>query len=610
MHRITFLPHGPISRTPDGTTIFDAAAWAGVQIENTCGGHGACGRCKVRIAEGAKAAGAADQRHLSTAEIEKGWRLACRTAVHRDCRVETVGVPGYVKAAPDAAGRPIALCPNLRKVHLRLGPPSEQDRRPDLQRICDALRAAGFEARAIPAVLRQLPQALRTSDFSATAVICGDEWIAVEPGETTARSFGLAIDIGTTTVAGRLLNLNTGAVEAKASLLNRQAAHGADVISRVQYAAGSAEALSELQHLIAETVNQMAGQMLTQCDARREEIYEAVAVGNAIMLHLLLGIDPTAMGVSPFVPTVQSSVTLPAAAVGVQLYPEARLSTLPHVGAYVGADIVSGLLATNLLRQTDGKPRLFLDLGTNSEIVLVKGDRAWCAAAPAGPAFEGAQIRHGMRASEGAIDGVQIGEDIHICVVGDAQRALGICGSGLVDAVAALLQCGLITSSGRLLRRTEAPAATPKAVMERLADSEGEPIFLLSVPEDGISLSQKDVRALQLAKGAVACGTRLLLERAGVDPQELEAVLLAGAFGSDLTAAGARRIGLTPDVPIERIHGVGNTALLGAQIALLCASEGEAARQMPFYLEYLELSECPEFNQIFVESMPFPAKDF
>jgi uncharacterized 2Fe-2S/4Fe-4S cluster protein (DUF4445 family) len=346
--------------------------------------------------------------------------------------------------------------------------------------------------------------------------------------------------------------------------------------------------------------------MLTQCGAVREEIYEVVAVGNAIMLHLLLGIDPSAMGVSPFIPAVRDAVTLPAAA-GLQLHPEARLSTLPHLGAYVGADIVAGLLATNLLRHTDGKPRLFLDVGTNSEIVLVKGERSWCAAAPAGPAFEGAQIRHGMRASEGAIEAVEISDDVRIRIVGGGQRARGICGSGLVDAVAGLLGCGLIGSSGRLLRREEAPASTPQALLERLSEREGEPIFRLSAPEDQISLSQKDVRALQLAKGAVACGTRLLLERAGVHPQELEEVLLAGAFGSDLNAACARNIGLAPEVPVERIHGVGNTALLGAQIALLSAPEREAARQMPAYLEYLELSECPEFDRVFVESLEFPA---
>ena len=604
MHQITFLPHGPISRTPEGTTVFQAAAWAGLPIENTCGGRGICGRCRVRIAQGADAPGAAERQHFSSTEIAAGWRLACRSLVHENCRVETPARAQNVKTAATAVGRPIEIRPNLRKVRLVLNPPSSQDCRSDLQRFNDALRAAGFEARAIPAVVRDLPQVLRKSGFSVTAVICGDEWIAVEPGDTTARGFGFALDLGTTTVAGRLINLSSGRAEGEVSLLNGQSVHGADVISRISYSGTSAEAQRELQMLAAETVNRVIDRAVTQRGVPREEIYEMVVVGNTVMLHLLLGIDPSSLGISPFVPVVLDPVTLTAAAAGLHLHPGARLSTLPHVGAYVGADIVAGLLAANLLRQTDGKARLFVDLGTNSEIVLVAGDRAWCTAAPAGPAFEGAHIQQGMRASEGAIEAVEIAEEVHIRIVGGGQ-ARGICGSGLVDVVAGLLRCGLIDPSGRLLRREEAPVTTPRGLLERLTGAEGEPKFRVSTPGEGISLSQKDVRALQLAKGAVACGTRLLLEKAGVHPQELEEVLLAGAFGSDLNAEHARSIGLAPDVPVKRIHGVGDTALRGAQIALLSAPEREAAHQLPAYLEYVELSDCPEFNRVYVESLEF-----
>ena len=604
-HRVTFVPQTRTTLTPDGATLWSAASWAGLPMESACGGRGACGQCRVRVVEGAGPATEADRRFLSAAKLQEGWRLACRAAIHADCRVEGLRALAAPKAAPPGGGRAAALCPNVAKLYVRPPTPSAGDLRSDLTRLAAALRDAGYEVRAVPAVWRALPGLLRHGDGSLTATLCGDEAIAVEPGDTRSRNFGLALDIGTTTVAGMIVNLNTGAVEAAESFLNRQAAFGADVISRISYAASHEGGLAVLSEAIAATVNELVDQMTLRCGVAREELYEAVAVGNATMLHLLLGIDPAPIGVSPFIPVVRDAVTLPAAEAGLRLHPDARVSTLPHLGAYVGADIVAGLLATDVMRRADGKLRLYLDVGTNSEIVLGEGDRWLATAAPAGPAFEGAQIRCGMRASTGAIEHVEIAEDVIVHVVGGG-RPEGICGSGLIDAVAALRQCGLVDPSGRLVRPAAVRGRLPSAVVERLVGQDGVAGFRLGSREDGIILTQADVRALQLAKAALASGIRVLLARMEAGPEDLQEVLLAGAFGSYLNPASARAIGLVPGVPLERIRAVGNAAGEGARIALVSRHEREAAGQMPQYVEYVELSGHPAFDHLFTESLAFP----
>lgn len=564
-HRVTFLPQGRITSTPDGGTLLSAAHWAGVPIESTCGGCGTCGKCRVRLREGSAAIDEADRRFLSDDRLQQGWRLACRTAVHAAYVVETLPV-GTPRAAWAASGRTIAVDANVRKVHLR----SDQ-----------ALDEMGGG------------QSCSTSP-SATGVLCGEELIAVEAGDTTARSFGLALDIGTTTVSGAVVNLTTGAVEASGSAPNRQAVYGADVIARIHHAVRAPNGLAELQAALAATMQQLTEELT----ARSEELYEAVAVGNATMLHLLLGIDPAGIAVSPFLPAFRDALTVRAAEVGLHLHPEARLSTLPLLGAYAGADVVSGLLATDVVRRSDGKARLYLDVGTNSEIALCAGGRALATAAPAGPAFEGAHIRGGMPEAPGAIERVEIGDDVRLGIAGGGPRPVGICGSGLVDAVAELLRCGLIAASGRF-----ASGRFPDALQKRLIPDWG---FLLSAPEDGIILTQADLRALQLAKAAIAAGTRVLMDRLGVRTEDLEEVLLAGSFGTYLNAGSARAIGLVPGVPIERIRAVGNAALEGARIALISRAERDAARQMPDHVEYVELSGDPGFNDCFSAALAFP----
>ena len=608
--QITFLPQNVVTHAPEGTTVFNAANWAGLAIDSTCGGRGTCGKCKVRFLQGVDGVTEADHRFLSEAELAEGWRLSCRAPLHADCLAEVPRLMTSPKAALLGYGQHVILNPNVAKVHLQLAEPTLEDQQSDLARLVEALDVEGYEVRVDPAVWRALPKTLRNSNFSITAVVCGDELIAVEPGDTTGQLYGLSLDIGTTTVVGAVVNLNTGAVEAVKSTLNGQAPYGADVISRVSHTMMEPEGLAALHTRIVETINALFDELLGMSGVTREDVYEVVVVGNATMIHLLLGIDPEPISVAPFIPAINEPVTLPAAEIGLKMHPQARLSTLPHLGAYVGADIVAGVLATGVVRNKDEKLRLYIDVGTNGEIVLGSARRALATAAPAGPAFEGAQIKCGMRASDGAIEGVQInGGAVHLQIIGGAVHPIGLCGSGLVDAAAELVKCGLVDASGRLLKPDEArERGLPEGLIARLVTVDGARAFLLSEPQDNIVLTQPDIRALQFAKGAIAAGVNVLLAHMGVTAGDLREVLLAGSFGSYINPASARLIGLVPWVPVERIVAVGNAAGEGAKICLLSFRERQAANRLPEFIEYLELSGQSEFNDIFTEALGFPVR--
>ncbi len=603
---ITFLPQDILTHAPEGTTVFNAANWAGLAIDSTCGGRGTCGKCKVRMRAGANSITDADHKFLTAAELADGWRLSCRAAIHCESVAEIPRLMTSPKAALLGYGRHVAIDPNVAKVYMQLTEPTLEDQQPDLARVAAALDKEGYAVRADPAVWRALPKTLRNNDWKITAVVVGDELIAVEGGDTRDRAYGLALDIGTTTVVGAVVDLNTGAVAAVQSTLNGQAPYGADVISRASYTMMEPDGLTTLQARIVGTINTLLDQLLATSGVARENIYEAVAVGNATMLHILLGIDPEPISVAPFIPAIEQAVTLPASEIGLRLHPQARLSTLPHLGAYVGADIVAGILATGLARDKDEKFRLYIDVGTNGEIVLGSSRRTISTAAPAGPAFEGAQIKCGMRASDGAIEGVRIDDDVYLQIIGGAPRPIGICGSGLVDAAAELVRVGLIDASGKLMRPEDARGHIGDALVNRLVETNGVRAFLLSAPEDNIVLTQPDIRALQFAKGAIAAGVDVLMEELGIAAADLHEVLLAGSFGSYINPASARTIGLVPWVPVERIIAVGNAAGEGAKIALLSFREREAAERIPEFVEYIELSGRPEFNDIFTEALGFP----
>jgi uncharacterized 2Fe-2S/4Fe-4S cluster protein (DUF4445 family) len=607
---VEFRPQDRVTRVPAGTSIFNAANWIGLPIDSTCGGLGTCGKCKVRILQGSNGITAADHKVFGENELAEGWRLSCRAAAYEDVICEVPRLMGNPKAALMGFGRHVILDPNVHKVALQLEPPSLEDQRSDVQRVRDALDEAGFEVSAALPVLRRLPRVLRAARWQVTAVVVGSELVAVEPGDTTERMYGLAFDIGTTTVVGMLMNLRNGAAEAVRSTLNGQAIYGADVISRISFAMMNEDGLAQLNEKIMQTLNGLIAQLLAESGVVAGEVYEAVVVGNATMLHLFLGLDPEAIGVMPFIPVVQDLVQVSAQQVGLAIHPQAQVQLLPHLGAYVGADLVGGLLATGLA-QREGV-RLLVDVGTNGEIILGSQARTVATAAPAGPAFEGAQIKDGMRASEGAIEGVKITADaVHLQVIGDT-APIGLCGSGLLDAAAQLRLVGLLDLSGKLVDNDSAPALVGPAVAKRLITGDGGMrAFVLAWPEESghgrpIVLTQRDIRELQFAKAAIASGIDVVMRELGITADDLAEIYLAGSFGSYINPQSARIIGLVPPVPVERIKAVGNSAGEGAKIALLSFREREVARTLPRFVEYHELSGRADFNDSFISVLQFP----
>ena len=595
---VLYRPFDKATRVPPGTTLFSAAHWIGLPIDSTCGGRGTCGKCKVQVLEGGAEITIADRKQLRPSELEAGWRLSCQAKVYEDTTVTVPELLRVPKAATMGVNRLVLLDPNVRKVYVELTEPDLEDQRSDIERLRDALTAEGFDMKADLRVLRTLPALLRGAEFKVTAVLGGDQLIAVEGGDTREESYGVAFDLGTTTVVGTLMNLRTGMAEAVRSTLNGQAPFGADVISRISHGMQGDEAKAELREAIQRTMNTVLQELYASAGVARERVYETVVVGNATMLHLLLGIDATPISMMPFTPAFREPLYLPAREVGLDIHPGGYVQTLPVIGAYVGADIVAGVVATGLARED--KLRVFVDVGTNGEIVLGSVKRVLCTAAPAGPAFEGSQIRCGMRATDGAIEGVTLSDHVELQVIGGDITPKGICGSGLVDTVAQLRLVGLLDAGGKMRSREEVPE---HPLSDRLITIEGVRAFLLA---ENVYLSQRDVRELQFGKGSIATGIKVLMDVMGVTVADLDEVLLGGSFGSYLNPESAKIIGLVPPVDVDRILSVGNTAGEGAKMSLLSFRERQVAFELPDKMEYVELSGRSDFNDSFVSVLQFP----
>lgn len=607
---LAFTVEGGTDRTvrvPPGVTVFDSASWNGIAIDSTCGGHGTCHKCKVQItAVEAPPITRHDVRTFSPEQIRAGWRLACLVTTTRDLAVVVPPLTTRPKAATVGVGRQVILRPALQKRYVELDEPSLADPRTDLARLLDAID--DLELTCDLAVLRRLPAVLRQADFKVTAVISDETLIDVEPGDTAAARHAIAYDLGTTTVVATLLDLETGTPLAVASMLNKQQPFGGDVISRISATMMDPAALERLQAAAASTLDELAGEVCLAAGIERSSVYDVAVAGNATMTALALGIDPEPIGVAPFIMATAAPPAVLAAELGIDVHPRARATLFPALGAYVGGDIIAGVLATGMDR--DKRTRLFIDVGTNCEIVLSDGDRIVSTAAPAGPAFEGGAIRCGMRAAEGAIETIRIDPDgaVALGVIGDVAPR-GLCGSGLVDAVAELVRVGLLDSSGRFVTDEHAAEALPD-LASRLTKIDQERVFVLreadsGAVEESVYLSQRDVRELQFAKAAISTGWTLLLEELGLEHRDVQQVLLAGSFGSYLSPASAVRIGLVPQLPVMRIVSAGNVAGEGAKMVLLSVRERVGAAALLEEVAYVELSDRPDFNDRFVEQLAF-----
>lgn len=599
-------------RVPPGVTVFDAASWNGIAIDSTCGGHGTCHKCKVRVEGGEVPITRHDVRTFSHEQIADGWRLGCLVQATRDLAIEVPPLTTRPKAATVGIGRQVILRPALQKRYVELAEATLSDQRTDLVRLTDAID--DLELTADLHVLRRLSTVLRESDFKVTAVIIDEALVDVEPGDTTPVRYAIAFDLGTTTVVGTLLDVGTGTPLAVTSMLNRQQPFGGDVITRISATMMDEHALGRLQEAAGATLAALADQVCREAGVDPAHVYEVAIAGNATMTALALGIDPEPLGVAPFVMSSAQPPSVLASDIGLTLHPRARAFFFPALGAYVGGDIVAGMLATGMDR--DKRTRLFIDVGTNCEIVLSDGETILSTAAPAGPAFEGGAIRCGMRAADGAIEVIKLdphalGDDpaVTLGVIGDVEPR-GLCGSGLVDAVAELVKVGLLDATGRLVPDEAAKEIAP-ALADRMSRIGEERVFLLhrptpdTEPAECVYLSQRDVRELQFAKAAISTGWSLLLEQLDLEHRDVQQVLLAGSFGSYLSPASAVRIGLVPQLPVMRIVAAGNVAGEGAKMALLSVRERAGALALLEEVTYVELSDRPDFNDKFVEQLSF-----
>ncbi len=595
----------------EGATLLEAAAHAGAAVEGNCGGKGTCGKCKVRLTEKSAAAPTeTEKKLLSAEELTDGWVLACQRKVTGDITME---VPGQ----SDAFQRKISLSedeeeieaePAIRALELVLSPPTVQDQTADLERLLQELPTGLQSSHRL---LRGLPQKLRREKFSVTAVCSAERLIAVEPGHTAAHLYGMAFDIGTTTIMGSLHDLNSGKALAVGAATNPQNGFGADVISRITYASDNSGGLEKLQEKVVEALNKIIDELVGEAGIARERIYEAVAVGNTTMSHLFLGVDPTYLAPAPFVPAYRRPGILEAAEIGLAINPCGQVVVLPNVAGYVGSDTLGVILATGLEKRRDRCA--VIDIGTNGELALAAAGRILTCSTAAGPAFEGAQIKHGMRAADGAIEAVRIvGDELILEVIGGT-KPRGICGSGLIDAAAALLKAGVIEPSGRLANPETTGQKLPPQLKARLRPGKGGYSFILADSSEGyrareVLLTQPDIRELQLAKGALYAGLQVLLQEAGLQVGDLDQVLLAGAFGNYIRRESAREIGLLPSIPLEKITAVGNAAGRGARMALISQSERARALALPDLVEHVELSARADFQEAFIKALAFETK--
>lgn len=601
---VNFTPSGQEVRVPPGVSVFDAASWNGLAIDSTCGGHGTCKKCKIQVLEGEVPVSRLDIRAFTPEQLKDGWRLACVARANSNLKIDVPPLATRPKAATVGVGRQVILRPGVKKRFVELSEPSLHDQRTDLDRLRDATSDLEFEADLT--VLRYLPTVLRKSDYKVTAVVVDEKLIAVEAGDTSEQNYAIGIDLGTTTVVATLIDLVTGTPMAVKSMLNKQQPFGADVISRISAAMMDPQAGPLMQKAALDTFNELIAEVCAEVKVDKNQIYALSIAGNATMVQLLFGVDPEPVGVAPFITASQKWPIMTAGEIGIDVLPSARCYTFPSFGAYVGGDIVAGVLATGMDR--DKRTRLLIDVGTNCEIVLSNGDTMLSTAAPAGPAFEAASIACGMRAADGAIEVVQIKDgELVLGVIGDA-TPVGICGSGLVDAVYALHKAGLIDDSGKFVTDDQAKQIAPKIADRLITREGGDRVFnLYGEGASAVYLSQRDVRELQFAKASIATGWRLLLEELNLSDDDVQQVLLAGSFGSYLSPTSAVGIGLVPKLPVMRIVSAGNVAGEGAKMVLLSDTERSGADALLDEVKYVELSDRADFQEKFFVELALPS---
>ena len=598
-HVLIILPQEDRLEIEEGGNLFRFLVRHGYSIPSSCGGMGTCGKCRVLIHKGLKSPTESEEVHLSQVELDQGWRLSCQQKVNCDIVLEVLQIDETTQAKELLKHElHTALDPGMEKVYLELPSPGKEDQCPDTLRVQEGL---GVEQMIFPlSVLRKVPHVLRVKDFRATVTKERDRALDVEPGDTTGAFYGLAIDIGTTTIAGYLLDLNSSQEMGIRSQINPQRSFGADVIARIKHVYEHSETgLKELQEAVVSAINRMIHQLCQTAAIEPAHIYKVTVAGNPTMLHLFTAVDPSQIDHSPYIPVLRDGMIISANELGLETNSEGRVYIIPAISGYVGADITAGVLFSGLHQSS--KLSLFVDIGTNAEIVLGNKERMLACSTPAGPAFEGALIKHGMSATPGAIAHVLLGGDSEprLEVIGNSIPK-GICGSGLIDLIAELRKLELINEKGKLLTQDNLRYA--KRVT---SDERSQPQFLVSGGDKPISLTQQDIRELQLAKGAIRSGVDIVLREWGATPEDVDVVYLAGAFGNYVRRESVLRIGMLPPFPSEKLKPVGNAAGQGAKLCLLNQGKWIEAQELAERVQYRELSYYNGFSDTFIESLRF-----
>ncbi len=627
-YTIHFLPHEKKIQIPEGETLIRAAIEAGVHINASCGGEGVCGKCRVIIESGMVDGGISER--LSDEDLEKGYRLACQSVVQEDI---TVRVPVEstvdasvlnVKSTPRQTARIQQMdlndlkqqglfVPPVEKKFLELPQPTVEDNLPDVTRLVSYLKLQHDEHHLMVSlpVIRNIPDILRKEDFNITATLerpvhegRKTDIIHIQPGDTTARNYAIAVDIGTTTIYGQLIDLFSGEILSENGDFNAQISFGEDVISRIVYAEKPG-GLEKLQQVVVGTINKIINKIVRRAGVDKDDISAITLAGNTTMTQLLLKVNPRYIRRSPYVPAATLYPPVKAVNLGIELNEHVSALVYPAVSSYVGGDIVAGVMGSGMYLTE--KLTLFLDIGTNAEIVV--GNREWfaCAACSAGPAFEGGGIEFGMRASKGAIEDFSMDpetlEPMNICI-GNV-RPKGICGSGLIIIVATFFEMKIINNLGKFDRDLETP---------RIRQKDGIYEYVLAWKDEtqidrDIVLTEVDIQNLIRAKGAIYSGCITLLEEVGLSVKDLEHIILAGGFGSYIDLERAMVIGLLPEIDPGKITYIGNGSLMGAKMSTLSNHIRRNVAEVTINMTNFELSETASFMDNYVAALFLPHTD-
>lgn len=602
---VTFEPEGRRIRSQPAS-ILEIARSAGVSLRSDCGGKGVCGKCKVVVTGGSAKLNpptSVELKHLDSEELASGYRLACQAQAAGGNL--TVLIPpesrmAARKIAEVSIEQEVPLEPAVVKIPLILPKPSLSDIRPDFERLRDELSRQAPTIKPVNVelqLLKRLPSILRSANWSVTAVLWNGKLIDVEEGNTSAENYGIGLDVGSSKIICHLVDLNSGETLARSGVENPQVAYGEDVVSRITYASRSEDNLKRLQKVVVEAINGLIEDVCGRAAVRVERVYEVVAVGNTVMHHLLFGINPRNVGLSPFVPAVREIISATAGELGININPNGRVTSLPVVAGFVGADAVADILITGIHRKSELS--MVIDVGTNTEIMIGNSDAIFACSAPSGPAFEGAHITHGMKAVTGAIESVRIeNARVHYEVIGGA-KPKGICGSGMIELIAELYRAGIIKRNGKFIEEHEriVRGNVPAFVVAWGEETEsGKPV----------TVTEKDINEFLLAKAAVRSGWQTLMENMGITPQQLDRIYIAGSFGKHIDTESAKTIGLLPDVETEKIVFAGDTAVGGAKMALKSTKLRREAEELLEKIRYVELSIDKKFYQTFIKAILLP----